>query len=142
MPLVLPLAKPETLAKYYQASGLYKTGALKWEDLQNHPLPQDFADMIGWKEMAQKAADVYHALPKEERDNMLIYCRGYYSAGALNYYAKEVGLPEVYSDDASFLFWMPEKYPYKNLLLVAHNMYCRHLLRQHHQYCMDLLYIM
>jgi hypothetical protein len=61
-------------------------------------------------------------LPKQEQEKTFIYCRGYYAAGALNYYAKEVGLPEVYSDNASFLFWMPETYPYKNLLLVAHNM--------------------
>jgi len=122
MPLIMPVAKPETLASYYHATGLDKTGSFKWEDLQYHPLPQDFADMIGWKEMAQKAANVYHSLPKEDQEKTLIYCRGYYSAGALNYYRKDVGLPEVYSDNASFLFWMPDKYPYKNLLLVAHDM--------------------
>lgn len=122
MPLIMPMAKPDKLAAYYHATGLDKTGSFKWEDLQMHPLPQDFADMIGWKEMAQKTADVFHALPKEEQEKTFIYCRGYYSAGALNYYAKDVGLPEVYSDNASFLFWMPDSYPYKNLLLVAHNM--------------------
>ncbi|CAN5408354.1 hypothetical protein BH10BAC2_BH10BAC2_49560 [soil metagenome] len=122
MPLIMPLAKPETLSAYYQKTGLDKTGSFKWEDLEYHPLPQDFADMMGWKEMAQKTADVYHAMPKEEQEKTLVYCRGYFSAGALNYYAKEVGLPQVYSDDASFLFWMPETYPYKNLLLVAHRM--------------------
>ena len=122
MPLVMPLAKPQQLAAYYHYTGLDQTGSFKWEDQQMHPLPQDFADMLGWKQMAQKAAAVYHALPKEEQDKTFIYCRGYFSAGALNYYAKEVGLPQVYSDDASFLWWMPETYPYKNLLLVAHNM--------------------
>jgi len=121
MPLVMPVAKPETLAKYYHNRGLDKTGSFKWEDLQYHPLPQDFADMIGWKEMAQKAADIYHNLPKEQRDSLIIYCRGYYSAGALNYYGKNMGLPEVYSDNASFLFWMPDTYPYKHLLLVGHD---------------------
>jgi hypothetical protein len=50
----------------------------------------------------------------------LVYCRGYFSAGALNYYRKEAGLPEVYSDNASFLFWMPDKYDIRNLILVGH----------------------
>lgn len=122
MPLVMPVAKPEQLASYYHTTGLDKTGSFKWEDQQMHPLPQDFADMLGWKEMAQKAADVYHSMPKETQAKTFIYCRGYYSAGALNYYGKEVGLPQVYSDNASFLWWMPETYPYKNLLLVAHDM--------------------
>jgi uncharacterized membrane protein len=118
LPLIMPVAKPELLSKYYAATGLNKL--FKWEDLQLHPLPQDFADMIGWKEMAQKAGAIYNSLPMEERARTLIYCRGYSSAGALNFYKKEAGLPEVYSDNASFLFWMPEKYNIRNLLLVGH----------------------
>ena len=120
MPLIMPLAKPETLVKYYEKTGLNKTGSFKWEDQQMHPLPQDFADMMGWKEMAMKAGAVYNNLPREERIKTLVYCRGYFSAGALNYYRKEACLPEVYSDNASFLFWMPEKYDIKNLIVVGH----------------------
>ena len=121
-PLVLPIAKPGELAKYYQTTGLNKTGAFKWEDQQFHPLPQDFGDMMGWKELAEKTGRVYNAIPVDARNKTVIYCRGYYTAGALNYYRKEAGLPEVYSDNASFLFWMPEKYNIQNLMLVAHNM--------------------
>ncbi len=121
MPLVMPIAPPEQLVKYYEATGLNKTGSFKWEDLQQHPLPQDFADMMGWKEMTARAAAVYKTLPEEQQKKTLVYCRGYYSAGALNYYGAEMGLPQVYSDDASFLFWMPEKYNINNLLFVGHN---------------------
>lgn len=121
LPLVMPLAKPETLVKYYEKTGLNKTGSFKWEDQQMHPLPQDFADMIGWKEMAMKAGAVYNSLPAEERAKTFVYCKGYFSAGALNYYRRETGLPEVYSDNASFLFWMPDKYDIQNLILVGHN---------------------
>jgi hypothetical protein len=122
MPLIMPLAKPETLANYYKKTGLNKTGSFKWEDQQMHPLPQDFADMIGWKEMAMKTGAVYNSLPPDEREKTFVYCRGYFSAGALNYYRKEAHLPEVYSDNASFLFWMPDKYDIKNLILVGHTM--------------------
>ena len=120
MPLIMPLAKPEVLADYYEKTGLSKTGSFKWEDQQMHPLPQDFADMIGWKELALKAGAVYNGLPEDQKSKTLVYCRGYFSAGALNYYRKEAGLPEVYSDNASFLFWMPDKYEINNLLLVGH----------------------
>lgn len=122
MPLIMPLAKPETLVKYYEKTGLSKTGSFKWEDQQMHPLPQDFADMMGWKEMAMKAGAVYNSLPADERAKTFVYCRGYFSAGALNYYRNEAGLPETYSDNASFLFWMPDKYDIKNLILVGHTM--------------------
>ncbi len=121
MPLIMPLAKPEQLVKYYQATGLDKTGSFKWEDLQMHPLPQDFADMLGWKELAAKATEVYKKLPPQEQKKTMIYCRGYFTAGALNYYGPAMGLPEVYSDNASFLFWMPDKYNIDNLLLVGHD---------------------
>jgi hypothetical protein len=120
MPLIMPLAKPEKLANYYEKTGLNKTGSFKWEDQQMHPLPQDFADMMGWKELALKAGSVYNSLPEEQRLKTLVYCRGYFSAGALNYYRKEARLPEVYSDNASFLFWMPDHYDVKNLILIGH----------------------
>lgn len=120
MPLTMPLAKPEQLVEYYKKTGMNKTGSFKWEDQQMHPLPQDFADMIGWKEMALKTGAVYNSLPLPEREKTFVYCRGYFSAGALNYYRKEAGLPEVYSDNASFLFWMPDRYDVRNLILVGH----------------------
>jgi len=121
MPLIMPMAKPEVLTKYYEQTGLNKTGSFKWEDQQMHPLPQDFADMIGWKEMAMKTGAVYNNLPEDQKLKTMVYCRGYFSAGALNYYRKEAGLPEVYSDNASFLFWMPDNYAIKNLILVGHH---------------------
>ena len=31
-----------------------KLGLLRWEDGQDHQLPQDFADMLGWRELAAK----------------------------------------------------------------------------------------
>lgn len=120
LPLVMPLFKPEKLVAYYKATGLNKTGDFIWEDQQRHPLPQDFADMIGWKEMASQLANAYRKLPASVRDSTLIYCRGYYTAGALNYYGPRLGLPTVYSDNASFLLWMPDHYQVRNLILVGH----------------------
>ncbi|MEX6688974.1 glycosyltransferase family 39 protein [Danxiaibacter flavus] len=121
LPLVLPIAKPEKLANYYQKTGMNKTGDFKWEDLKTHPLPQDFADMIGWKELAKKVAAVYSTLPSEQKQSIFIYCRGYYSAGALNYYGPSLGLPEAYSDDANFLWWLPDSSHSKNMLFIGHN---------------------
>jgi len=118
IPLIMPVAKPEALAEYFAERKFDKL--FKWEDQKLHPLPQDYADMFGWKEMAQQAGTVYNSLSAEEKSKTMVYCRGYFSSGALNYYRKEAGLPEVFSDDASFLLWMPEKYNIKNLLLVGH----------------------
>ncbi len=117
LPVILPVWEPQKLAAYYRKMGLDKTGALKWEDLQQHPLPQDFADMISWKEMGDKVSAVYAALPDSIKPKTLIYCRNYALAGAVTYHGKN--LPQVTSDNASFLFWMPEQYNIKNLLFVG-----------------------
>lgn len=122
MPLVLPIDKPGPLAAYYKKIGLEKIGDFQWEDQQYHPLPQDFADMIGWREMTAKAAKLYHALPPDEQKQTLVYARGYFTAGALNYYGPLYKMPEVYSDNASFLFWMPVRYRVRNLLFLGRNM--------------------
>ncbi len=121
IPIALPVAKPEPLANYYKTMDIEKTGLLKWEDLHNHPLPQDFADMLGWKGTAEKAAAVYKSLPANEQSKTLVYCRNYGFAGALNLYGKHFGLPEVYSDNGSFLLWMPDKYEVQNLILIGHD---------------------
>ncbi len=117
IPLALPVWKPDELAVYYKKMRFDKTGFLRWEDLQNHPLPQDFADMIGWKEMGDKVSAVYASLPDSIKNKTLIYCRNYALAGAVTYFGR--GLPQVTSDNASFLFWMPDKYNIKNLLFVG-----------------------
>jgi hypothetical protein len=119
IPILSPIWKPEKLADYYKKTGFDKTGALRWEDLQDHPLPQDFADMLSWKELGDKVSKVYSSLPDSARNKTLIYCRNYALAGAVNYYGR--GLSQVTSDNASFLFWMPDNYSIKNLLFVGKN---------------------
>ena len=54
IPLLLPVWKPDKLAAFYKKNGVDKIGLLKWEDQRDHPLPQDFADMLGWKELTGK----------------------------------------------------------------------------------------
>ena len=119
LPVALPLLPPQQLADLYVKLHTEKTGVLKWEDLRNHPLPQDFSDMLGWEEMAQKVATAYHSLNAAEKENTLIFCDSYGMAGAVNYYASKYHLPPAYSDNASFLYWIPQQINFKNLLLVT-----------------------
>jgi len=119
IPLYLPVYKPEKLAAYYKAKHIEKTGFLKWEDLQNHPLPQDFGDMLGWKEMTEKTAKAYSTLSDEEKKHTFIFADNYGEAGAINYYGKKYNLPTAYSDNASFLYWIPDSLHIDNLLLIT-----------------------
>lgn len=119
VPLALPTFKPEKLANYYKRYHFEKTGFLKWEDLQNHPLPQDFADMLGWKEMTEKTAKAYSLLNDEEKKHTFIFADNYGEAGAINYYGKNYNLPPVHSDNASFLYWLPDSVHIDNLILIT-----------------------
>ncbi|MBV9961869.1 MAG: glycosyltransferase family 39 protein [Parafilimonas sp.] len=119
VPILLPVLPPEPLANLYVKMNIGKTGSLKWEDLKNHPLPQDFSDMLGWEEMTQKVAKAYSMLSDSEKNNATIFCNNYGMAGAVNYYASKYHLPEAYSDNASFLYWMPADMGMKNFVLVS-----------------------
>jgi hypothetical protein len=107
IPIALPVAKPKTLANYYSIMHTEKTGVLKWEDLKNHPLPQDFADMLGWEEMTQKMAKAYNSLDSNEKAHTFLFCDNYGEAGAVNYYRFKYNLPEAHGDNGSFLYWLP-----------------------------------
>jgi 4-amino-4-deoxy-L-arabinose transferase-like glycosyltransferase len=119
LPIALPVFPPQQLADLYVKMNTKQTGALKWEDQQNHPLPQDFADMLGWEEIAQKTAKAYAMLNDSEKQSAIIFCDNYGMAGAVNYYAPKYHLPEAYSDNASFLYWLPVNISLKNLVLVT-----------------------
>ena len=119
IPISLPVAKPAALARYYEVMHTAKTGALKWEDHKNHPLPQDFADMLGWEEMTQKMAKAYNSLDSNEKAHTFLFCDNYGEAGAVNYYRYKYHLPEAHSDNGSFLYWMPRNIHIDNLVLIT-----------------------
>jgi len=98
-------------------------GFLKWEDQQNHSLPQDFADYLGWKEMTEKAESFYQSLPKQIKDSTIIYCRHYGQAGALKYYGRDkIFTDKVITDNGSFLQWIPNDMSFKHLIFIGRRM--------------------
>jgi 4-amino-4-deoxy-L-arabinose transferase-like glycosyltransferase len=119
--IALPFLPPAELAAHYAKTGIARAvGALRWEDLKDHPLQQDFSDMLSWKEMTQKVARGYAMLDSTEKTQTLLFCDNYGEAGAVNYYGPRYQLPAAYSDNASFLYWLPDSFfVYNNLLLVT-----------------------
>ena len=119
VPAALPVASPEKLDRYYKLIEFSNTNILKWEDLQHHPLPQDFADMLGWEEMTQKVTAAYNILDSSEKQHTILFCDNYGEAGAVNFYGKKYHLPEAYSDNASFLYWLPHSMHIDNIILLT-----------------------
>jgi hypothetical protein len=119
IPVALPIMAPQQLAALYVKMKVKKTGVLKWEDQKDHPLPQDFSDMLGWREMSVKMAAAYKRLSPAERDSVVLFCDNYGIAGAISLYGNKDGLPPPYSANASFLYWLPQNFHPRNLLLLT-----------------------
>jgi hypothetical protein len=120
LPMLLPIWKPEKLAAFYEKIGIEH----KWEDQKNHPLPQDFADMLGWRELTEKAEKIFKTgLPVAVRDSTIIYCRNYGQAGSLKFYGVSSDFKDrVISDNGSFLLWIPDSLRFRHLLFIGSRM--------------------
>ncbi|NMM47781.1 glycosyltransferase family 39 protein [Marinigracilibium pacificum] len=108
----LPFYRPETIinnsAKYEEL------GLLRWEDGKNHHLPQDYADMLGWKELAHEVDSAWSYI--NDPDNTMVLCDNYGQAGAVNYYSKfDI---DAVTFNADYLNWFDLTSPVKNVILV------------------------
>ena len=110
--LAFPNKSPEYIVKHSEK--YKKLGMLRWEDGKEHQLPQDFADMLGWKELARKTDSVYATLPNPEQT--LVLCDNYGQAGAINYYTKK-GIKAV-SFNADYVNWFNLDVRYKNVIRI------------------------
>ncbi|UXE66438.1 MAG: glycosyltransferase family 39 protein [Chryseotalea sp. WA131a] len=110
--VAFPNKSPEYIVQH--SENYQKLGLLRWEDGKDHLLPQDFADMLGWKELALKVDSVYLSLPNKE--NTLVLCDNYGQAGAINYFAKQK--LKAVSFNADYINWFDLSKRYENLIRV------------------------
>jgi len=111
--LMFPNKSPEYIMNH---PGKYKKyGLLRWEDGKDHVLPQDYADMLGWKELAATIDSVYTTLPAAGQT--LILCDNYGQAGAINYYTKNKNIT-ANSFNADYINWFNLEKKYVNLIRV------------------------
>ncbi|HEY4951334.1 MAG TPA: glycosyltransferase family 39 protein [Candidatus Acidoferrales bacterium] len=73
-------------------------------------LPQLYADMFGWENMATQIAHVYRALPQSEQAGCAILAGNYGEAGAIDHFGPNMGLPAAIGGHNSYYFWGPRAY--------------------------------
>jgi len=113
--VAFPNKSPEYIVNHPQ---LYqKPGLLRWEDGKDHSLPQDFADMLGWKELATIVDSVCSVLPN--LDNIFILCDNYGQAGAINYYTKNEKVT-AHSFNADYIHWISLDKKIEDVVLVKY----------------------
>jgi hypothetical protein len=110
IPMGLPLFSKERLKNYFKVTD-EKYGidlGRRFEDGSIHSLPQDYADMLGWEEMAYLANKAYQMIG--DKNAGLIYCENYGQAGAVTIIGRAYGLPEAVCFSESFNYWFPEEF--------------------------------
>ncbi len=107
LPMGIPLLPPESMARYAAALGVTKATQTNYGSTL--PLPQDYADMTGWRELVDTVAAVYRSLPPEERTRTTILGVNYGRTGAVALFGRELGLPYPISRQGDFYHWGPGK---------------------------------
>ena len=104
VPLVKPVLPVETYVAYAERLGIAPSSS---ERKEIGRLPQFFADRMGWRELAETVAEVYHALPQTDREEACVFGQNYGHAGAIDFYAAELGLPAALAGHNNYHLWGP-----------------------------------
>ncbi len=103
LPLGIPLLAPAAMARFAVATGVSATVRTNRGDVL--ALPQDYADMLGWRAQAEAASRALHTLPADDQRDVLLVGSNYGEAGALAMYRERLGLPYPVSVAGDFHAW-------------------------------------
>jgi hypothetical protein len=102
MPLALPILPVENFISYSASLGITHQNS---EHKELSELPQFYADMFGWEDMAKTVSYVYKTIPDSEKAGTIIFADNYGEAGALEYYSNRYELPPVVCPHNSYWYW-------------------------------------
>ena len=109
IPASVPILPPNKITSYISKIKTV-TGwddITRWENGRNdYALPQDYADMLGWKELGEKAGQVWQSIP--DKSTASVYGDSYGHAGAMQYFGKKYGIPDVLCFSDAFAYWLPD----------------------------------
>lgn len=117
-PTGIPLWPAPQLQAYFQQltdAGIVTT---RWEDGELHPLPQDYADMLGWTELA---AVTDSAVAMAGTDQYIVYGENYGQAGAVSHLCNADIRNRTYSFSDSYRLWAPLHLPQGTQTLIYIN---------------------
>ncbi|GGI27763.1 ArnT family glycosyltransferase [Pedobacter mendelii] len=113
VPIMMPVYAPEGIIANHKR--YERVGALRWEDGKDHDLPQDYADMQGWKELSAIVDSAY--VKVKDKSALIVRADNYGQAGAINYYSKYKNINAV-AYNADYLYWFKIEKPIKDLILI------------------------
>lgn len=129
-PMALPILNPPTLLAYERTLHLAPQAT---ENLgKGVPMPQTFADMLGWHDYVREVATAWQQIPPAARAHTSILVNNYGEAAALDVYGTPYGLPPALSGHNQYYLWALRGQPATDVLRVQNNL--DHL----RPYCTDM----
>jgi hypothetical protein len=110
LPMGIPTKSPERLVAYFDvmAKVTNNDAVRRYENNKYLPLPQDYADMLGWDELADITNKAWQLAGHKEQ--CIIYAENYGQAGAITILGKKYHLPEAISFSDNFYFRFPKTF--------------------------------
>jgi hypothetical protein len=115
-PMTLPILPVETFIRYEKAIGFTPSSG---EHQMLGILPQIYADMFGWQEMARKIAAVYWSLPPGDRARAAFFGNNYGEAAAIDVFGPSLGLPPALSGHNNYYVWGPRGHDGSVLIIIG-----------------------
>ena len=118
-PLALPILNPPALLAYERTLHLAPQAT---ENVgKGAPLPQTFADMLGWHDFVRQVGTAWKQLPPGVRAHTSILVNNYGEAAALDVYGDEYALPPALSGHNQYYLWALRGQPATDILRVQNN---------------------
>ena len=108
LPFSLPVLSEPSMVTYAAAIGRtlhLKKSTMQTERLRSSVLPEDWADMHGWPQLAATVAQIYSGLPPERRAAAAIVASNYGEAAAIDFFGARYGLPRAISGHNNYWLW-------------------------------------
>lgn len=119
LPFALPVLPVESFIAYKNFLGV------KEHENERHemgPLPQHYADMFGWRELAANVIRSYTSLPDSIRQRTVIFTTNYGRAGSIEFFGRGDTLPPVLCGHNNYWYWGPGRDAGKYVIIVGGRM--------------------
>lgn len=116
LPMALPVLSVPSFLAYEQKLGIH---AQRFEHNRPAVLPQIYADMFGWQQMAERVAAFYHTLPPAVQRETAIFANDYGEGGAVDFFGPRYGLPKSIGGHQNYWIWGPRNYTGASLIVLG-----------------------
>jgi hypothetical protein len=119
-PMALPILDPPALLAYERTMHLTPQAAERVGE--GVPLPQTFADMLGWHDYVRQVGTAWLQIPARARAHTSVLVDNYGEAAALDVYGSQYALPPALSGHNQYYLWGLRGQPATDILRVQNNL--------------------